>query len=358
MNGQKILRILAAAALGAAVLWLAVAWCLPVLLPFLIGLVVARLAQPLADRLRRTLHLPRRAATFVCVSGVFALLSVGAWLLVRTLLSQLGALARALPELLASLADPLARVEQRLLQLCARLPGNLGPAARSWVENTLRWGTMLGEQVSALVLNLMGSMVAALPDVVLFTVTSVLSSFMLCARLPELRRRVRAKLPPHLRVQLRRWLRQMKAVLSGWLRGQLRLMGVTFAIVTAGLLLLRQSYALVLGVSIALIDALPVLGSGTVLLPWAAAVLLQGNTQRALSLVTIYAAAALTRTALEPRVLGKPLGLPPLLTLIALYAGFRLCGVAGMLLFPIGAVLLRQGYGLIDAAVHPRTQGG
>ena len=58
--------------------------------------------------------------------------------------------------------------------------------------------------------------------------------------------------------------------------------------------------------------------------------------------LVLYGAAALTRQALEPRLLGRQVGLSPLITLLALYTGFRLCGVAGMILFPIGAIFLRQ----------------
>lgn len=356
MTGQKILRAAALIVGGALALWALVAWFLPVGLPFLIGLVVAKLSYPLAGRLRSALHFPRWAATFLCVSGVFAMLSLGVWLLVKTVLSQLGALAKALPGLIASLGEPLARLEEGLLRLCARAPGNLGTVLRDWAEAFLARGAMLGERLSELLLRLMGGMVSGLPDALLFTVTAVLSSFMLCARLPELRKWLRGKLPLRARTQLRRFTRQMRSVLGGWLRAQLKLTAVSFGIITAGLWLMGYPYALVLGLLIALIDALPVLGSGTVLLPWGAVVLLQGDTQRGFGLVLLYAAAALSRTVLEPRLLGRQLGLPPLVTLIALYSGFRLCGFAGMLLFPIGAILLRQGYDLIETAVQQSPQ--
>lgn len=356
MSGKNILRTAAIALTGAIVLWLAVAYCLPVLLPFLIGLLAARLALPLAGRLEKGLRFPRWAAAFLSVSGVFAMLALGVWMLAKLLLSQLASLARALPGLFASLEAPAARLTAWLYRLCGRAPGQLGAALRQWLESSLQWGEMLSERVSDTVLHLMGGMVTSLPDVLLFTVTAVLSGFMLCARLPELRRRLRKRLPPKARAQLRKFTAGIKTVLSGWFKAQLKLAGVTFAIVTAGLMLLRVPYALVLGLAISLIDALPVLGSGTVLLPWSACAFLQGNTERGLWLALLYALAALSRTALEPRLLGRQLGLPPLLTLIALYSGFRLCGVAGMLLFPIGAIVLRQAYELIETAMGNRPQ--
>ena len=119
-------------------------------------------------------------------------------------------------------------------------------------------------------------------------------------------------------------------------------MTVTFLLLTAGLLVLQVDYPLLFGLAIALIDALPVFGSGTVLIPWGLMQFLRGKTFLGVGLLCLYGAAALTRTALEPRMLGKQMGLDPLLTLLALYAGYHFLGVLGMILFPIGALLAKQ----------------
>ena len=92
----------------------------------------------------------------------------------------------------------------------------------------------------------------------------------------------------------------------------------------------------------ALIDALPVFGTGTILIPWALALFLQGETKTGIGLVILYGAAALSRQALEPRLVGKQVGLNPVLTLLALYTGYRLLGVGGMIVFPIAAMLFKQ----------------
>ena len=102
------------------------------------------------------------------------------------------------------------------------------------------------------------------------------------------------------------------------------------------------------GALIAVVDALPVLGSGTVLLPWAAVSLLRGSGGLALGLTVTYAAAAFARSALEPRLLGRQIGLPPLLTLLSLYAGYRLFGLAGMILLPLAVLLAKQVWELAE----------
>ena len=98
--------------------------------------------------------------------------------------------------------------------------------------------------------------------------------------------------------------------------------------------------AVVLAVS--LVDALPVLGTGTVLVPWAVICFLQGEGARAIGLLGVYAVVTLSRSMLEPKLVGRHLGLDPLVTLMALYAGYRLWGVGGMIFAPLLAVTIMQ----------------
>ncbi len=345
MADRKPERTVLLAAVGALGLFLGVRYVLPAALPFAIGLAVAALAQAPVRRCERVL--PRWAASFLCVSAIYAVLGLGLWLLTRVIAARLGALAPQLPALLSTARDSLTRLSDAM---CARAPAELEDAVRRWTDALLARGEQLGEALSGAALRFMGGAVSALPDAVVFTVTAVLSSFMLCVRLPELRQALRQRLPLRARSRLRQGAQRMKAALGGWLRAQVRLMGVTFAICAAGLLVLRVRRFLGVAALTACVDALPVLGSGTVLLPWGAACLLRGQTRLGIGLAVVYAACALTRSALEPRLLGRHLGLSPLAALGAMYAGFRLCGVAGMLLFPIGAMLLGQLLDLVKTA--------
>ena len=117
---------------------------------------------------------------------------------------------------------------------------------------------------------------------------------------------------------------------------------VSYGIVSLGFLLLNISHGLLWAALVALVDAVPLLGTGTVLLPWALVCFLQDQHFRAIGLLCIYGAAMLTRTVLEPKLVGKQLGLDPLLTLLALYLGYRFWGFAGMLLAPVLAAAVKS----------------
>jgi predicted PurR-regulated permease PerM len=109
-----------------------------------------------------------------------------------------------------------------------------------------------------------------------------------------------------------------------------------------GFWLLGISRSLVLAGLIAILDAFPVLGVGTVLIPWALLCLLREETIRGIGLLALYAVVWLSRSILEPRLIGKGLGLDPLVTLMAIYAGWKLWGISGMLLAPILALTVAQ----------------
>lgn len=341
MHRRQILKTAAVAAAAALGGWLGL-WLLgPVLLPFAVGYVFAWGAQPAVEALTRR-RVPRWAAAGLTVTLLYALLITALYALGWILCREAMGLARQLPNLVASLAEPASRVEAWLLERADRFPDGVGEALRKGVEAFFQSGAGLAGRAYSWIFDTISSILKKLPDLMLFLITAVLSSFMLAAKLPELRTLWRKRAPEPWQRRIRAVVRRLRETLGGWAKTQVQLMGVTSLVLTAGLLVLGVDYPVLLGVLIALIDALPVFGSGTVLLPWALWALLEGNTYLAVGLAALYAAASLIRSALEPRMLGKQMGLDPLLTLLALYAGFRFFGILGMILFPIGAILVKQ----------------
>ena len=342
MNRKKIWRTAALLAAGALGLWLFAAVLLPVLLPFFIGLAVAGLVEkPVRALLRRT-HFPRGFASFLCVLCVFAALGSGLFFLCRTLLGELTGFLRRLPELAQALSGPLLRLEERLLALAGKLPDGIGTGLRSGIRSLFESGSLLGTKVYEWLFEFASGFLGRAPGIVLFIITSILASFMISGELPALRDCAQKKLPEAWRERLTRILEHLRVSLGGWLRAQLKLTGILFVIVTAGLMLLGVDYPLLFGIVIALVDALPVFGTGTILIPWSLLCFAQGALRQGIGFLILYAVAALSRQALEPRLVGKQVGLDPLLTLMALYIGFRTAGIAGMILFPIGVIFLKQ----------------
>mgnify|MGYP005779867163 FL=1 len=136
--------------------------------------------------------------------------------------------------------------------------------------------------------------------------------------------------------------RRLVAVGNAWLRTQLLLFFLVSLICMAGLLLLGNSYFLLLGPVIGLVDALPVFGAGTVLIPWFLLSFLQGRWGQGVVLLFLYLVCYLLRQVAEARLMGGQVGLTALETLFSMYVGLRLFGIAGFLLGPIGFLMIED----------------
>jgi sporulation integral membrane protein YtvI len=338
-HGAKKALTLAAVLLGG---WFAVQFCLPLVFPFLLGLGLALAAEPVTGLLCSRLKLRRGPAAFIGVTAALCALSLLLLILCSLLLRELGLLLQVLPDLEQAAAGGLSALSDWGLELAGRLPGNLGIMASRSIREFFSGGSRLLEQSFRYILTLTGGILSRVPNGALIFGTALISGYMISARLPLLRDRFREKLTAERIQKLLEGFRRVKTALLGWLKAQLKLMGLTWVILTLGLVLLRIPYAPLWAAAVALVDAFPILGTGTVLLPWALVCLLQSDTARALGIFSIYAVISLSRSVLEPKLLGDHMGLDPLLTLGALYSGYRLWGFGGMILAPALAVAAVQ----------------
>jgi len=315
--------------------WLGLKYLLPLLLPFLLGTGLALASEPLVHFLHSRLRVPRTPAAGIGVSLGLVLLSALVVLLTALAVREMGVLANALPDLEQTASLGLNAMESFLMNLADRTPEGIRPLLNQAVSNTFSSGTAILDRAAARLPALASSVVSRVPGSALTVGTGILSAFMVSARLPVLKNKLK-ELP--LTERLRSYLpalQKMRSALWGWLKAQLKLSGLSYLIVVTGLLILGISYAPVWALLVALVDAIPVLGTGTVLIPWSAVCLIQGQHIRALGLLGVYVVAFLSRSILEPRLVGRQLGLDPLMTLIALYIGYRIWGFAGMLLSPL-----------------------
>ena len=338
---QFLLR--AAAVLTAALLfYLTLRYLLRWLLPFLIALPVAHMIEPAVVYLGKTFQFRRGFSALVLTLFLLFLLGGLFSLLATTLTGEAYALLEQAPELLGALPRALDGMLESLRQREAACPAWLRDAIEhALTRSLLEAGDILDAAVSRGV-QILAEQVSLLPRLLLGAATGILAVYFLSASLPELAGILRRHLP---RQNLRQFQRLRDGVLRSlahWLRAEMTLWTVTFCELLAGFLFLRQSYALLLAVLITLVDALPVFGTGTILLPWAAAELLLGSRPKAAALGALYLLTLTVHNVLEPRLIGAKAGLPPIASLMAMYLGFCSFGVLGMVLFPFLLLLASQ----------------
>ena len=222
--------------------------------------------------------------------------------------------------------------------------GGLGKLVAQSTANLSESGAALWEQTALRLPSFLGSAVGKVSQGFIGLGTGVVSAFLISARLPVLRASIQQRIPPQWKDTLIPALRRVRKTLGGWLKAQGILMLITYGIVSAGLMLLQIPYGPVWALLIALVDAVPMLGTGTVLLPWALVRLLQGQGLQALGLAGIFGTSALVRSVLEPKLVGRHIGLDPLLTLIAMYAGWQFFGFWGLILAPMTAAAAKAAF--------------
>lgn len=323
-------------------LWLGGKFLLPLCLPFLLGTALALTAEPLVSVLCRRIHLPRSFAAVLSVSVSFLGIMLLIMLILAFLVRELGMLAGILPDLTETARSGMMLLQNWMMDMAEKTPSGIRPLLQQNVGAVFSGGTALLEKAFSYVLGLAGTILTQVPDSAFSLVTTVISGFMISARLPQ----IRTWITGHIRMEkaqtLLHTLERIRKGIGGWLGAQFRLAGVTLGILIAGLLFLRIPNGVLWAFAISLVDAFPVLGTGTVLLPWALILWLQGDNARAIGILGIYAIISLTRSVLEPKLVGHQLGLDPLVTLFALYAGYKLWGLVGMILAPLLAVTVVQ----------------
>ena len=336
------MRWLLGALLGFGALWVGLRFVLPAVLPFLLGALLALAAEPVTSLCTRRGGLPRTVSSGIGVGSVLLSLAVLLSLLGAVAVRELGVLMGAMPDLQQTARDGIYMVQTQLQRVAQQAPDGLQPLLSGLAERFFSDGTAVMDMITDRVPGFLGAVLGMLPDSALMLGTGILAGFMISARLPELRGTLSRHIPERWKNTYFPAIKRIRGALWGWLRAQLLLCLVTYGIVTVGFLFMKIPFAPAWAALVAVVDAVPLLGTGTVLVPCAVVSILQGEGGRALSYLILYGLSAGTRAVLEPRLVGKNLGLDPLLTLFAIYTGYRFWGFLGLVLAPMAAAALLQ----------------
>lgn len=314
--------------------WLFLTYLLPLFLPFILGFLLALAAEP-GVRLGVRWGLPRWASAGLGVSLTLVLLMSLAGMLGAGIVKELGVLANRLPDLQDTANEAVDTLRFYAQNVADRAPQGIQPLLDKSVDSLFSSGEAIVEQATVGIPGAVTGFLSRVPDGALGIGTGIISGFMLSARLPALKKKLAEKVPKKIKNSVLPVIKHGKNAVFGWLKAQMKLMLITYCVVLVGLLLLKIPLAPLWAAGVAVVDAVPLLGTGTVLVPWAVVSLVQRQHFRAIGLLGIYGVALVLRTVLEPRLVGRNLGIDPLVTLVFLYLGYRFWGILGMLLAPM-----------------------
>jgi sporulation integral membrane protein YtvI len=338
---RRALYVLYAVA-AAGLVWVLVRYALPWLLPFIVAFAIARLIEPVVAYMTDRWKFRRGGASAICTIIIFAALLALTGLAIGRVVIELTAFVKDLPTLLTSLTKTFSVVGERVDGFVGSAPPEIQNYLSSVMDGFSRKSAELPAELSGKVLTFLTNFAKFTPRLLLFLFTCAISVFFISCSYKDVRTFILRQLPKDRRKSMTDFQKDLFCTFGKWIKAELMLSGVTFIEMAAAFLLMRIEFALLLALLIAVVDALPVLGSGAVLMPWAIVVFIGGNVRLAVSLMLLFAFNSILRSLLEPKFIGTQIGLPPNATLIALYVGFCSTGVAGMVLFPIGLIMLKH----------------
>ena len=222
----------------------------------------------------------------------------------------------------------------------------LNPTLTDFVESA---GNSLSSSLSSMVtaistgaLSAVTNVAGSVPSFLVKFIITIVASFFFVSDYYAITSFLARQLPQKARDMLFKVKEKGVDVIFKFGRAYAILLSITFVELLIGFSLLRVDYALLIALLTAIVDILPVLGTGTVLIPWAAAMLILGNFPLGIGLLILYAIITVVRQMLEPRVVGKQIGLYPLVTLVCMFVGTYLFGFVGLFGLPIIATVLVQ----------------
>lgn len=310
----------------------------PVLSPFFIGWILALIVYPIGEKIShfsfsRKIHLTRERAGEMLIMVFTGLLVLGIWVIMETCADKIPFWLSCIPRLKSEL-------DYLLTDCCNSLEKMTGILAEDSRGFLVRQITAVGQSFQGGDAEILGQAVGSLKKcIVLFggAFLSIISSILFVKDFDEFKRRLQEF---SLYIRIRNVCVELGQGAKKYIFAQLRIMGIIGLLCIGGFFLLKVSHFILWGIAVGLLDALPLIGTGTVLVPWAVFAFLQGEGLRGAGFLLLYLITSLVRQFLEPKLVGQTLGIYPIFVLLAIYMGLYLYGTLGFLLGPASVLLI------------------
>lgn len=336
-RGQLWLRLglrLLLAALGLLLLYKLGGPALSLLAPFLLAAIAAAALDPLVRWGQKRLGWSRGIIALLLLLVIVGLAGGAIFWLSRMLVEEAISLAENWNTLLSATVAQVKSLEASLAHLIEMLPIEMKRPEQGLLDWLISLIPTALPQMGDLA-SFAGAKAASVSYFLVALLFFLLGTYFLTADWPG----IRAGAARHTNSRPGRFAEQLRttalAAFGGYLKAEVLLSVGVFVILAVGFVVTRQSYALLLALGLSILDFIPLVGAGTVMVPWAVIALALGDYPTAIRMMAIWGVIAVFRRVMEPKFVGDQTGLSPILSLISIYMGMRLGGVLGMILGPI-----------------------
>jgi sporulation integral membrane protein YtvI len=344
---KRTASILICLAFGVAAVYLFLKYLFPILLPFALAALISAAVYPLAKKISEHSKIPKRVAAAVLVFILLVAVSLIIWIVAKRLATELGELAAGI----GKDGDPISELIGETTSFINGISNKLSFALHRDTSHRISPDSVdtflsgiassAADAISAFLSKTIASVASSLPKLLLAIAVTVISSFYFALDKEKLSKSFNSLLPESAKAFIPKIKKEAAQTAGRYLRAYCLILLIMFLVVFLGLTLIGTEYALLLAAVTALVDILPVLGVGTVLVPWSVISFITGDLKHGVGLLVLYVVAVILRQFIEPKIIGKSLGIHPLVSLFSMYVGFRLFGVIGLLLAPAAVAGIR-----------------
>lgn len=320
-------------------------YCWPTVLAFLF----ASLMEPVARVLRklfRKVKAARSLATLLCMFVLFGLITTIVIVFANRVITEAISFVAGLPSMAKTAYDTvIVWITELYTEYGHLLPENFLEIVRKLLndvyQNVLSVAANLTGKVTWGTVTTVISTATSLPYIILAIVLTIMCTFYMSYDRERIANYFRRTFPGNVVKQFGLIKNGVFTAIFGQIRAQLFISFVLMLIIVFGLILIGKRYALLMGLIIGIADAMPVVGAGLIINTWAILDLILGHYSSALGLFIVYLTSLIVRQTIEPRIVGKQLGLYPLVTMMSMFAGFQMIGVLGLIAGPVVANICR-----------------
>lgn len=311
-------------------------YILPVLTPFIAAFLIAALIQIPANKIGRGNKVRKKTTSVVCCILIYALIFGMVILLGIMVMEGAGNILTAAPEFYNETVVPLlGEISDRLETVTASVDISISQKIEEFFSELSQ---NMGESVTKLSVNLvklLSESAAKIPGFIVKLVITIVATFFMAVDFDHILNFLKKWIPAGKENRIENMVGYTKNVVGIYLKSYTLLFFLTFTELFFGFLILKIPYAGMLALAIAIFDILPVLGTGGILLPWSVLLVFMGNIPLAVGILVLYVVITVVRNIVEPKIVGKQMGIHPLAALIFMFVGLRLFGIIGMILFPV-----------------------
>ncbi|MBP3950452.1 sporulation integral membrane protein YtvI [Bacillus suaedae] len=320
--------------------------------PFLIAALLAIFINPIVSFLEKKARIPRPLAVLIGIIFMFGIVGGILTLVIWKVIDGIRYLSQLIPAQIESTSSAVQTYfNEEILPLWYQGMGfidNLNTTQRTALEDGIE---QIGVQFAAILgaigqtlANSLSNVVSVLPLTLTVLIFILLALYFISKDWNRFRASLRKKLPPSLLKSTSHVVSDLKTKVVGFAYAQLILISITAGVNLIGFIILKVEHPLTIALIVGLVDLLPYLGTGIILVPWAIFSLLTGEAFFGIGLLILYGITILLRQLVEPKVLSSNLGLNPLATLISLFVGLQLFGIIGLIIGPVGLVVFQSLY--------------